>query len=152
MTTAFPTADNVIWDTKKVVNINRERRMRWVNLKIFKSPVISEVAYTSECASSAAISRQQRSHFFLNAFNLKAILLTYLLNSHSLHYHSYFAKSILLKEKKKASNTFLCEADLKVTKDCGLFDLQLEPSACPCNLLCPVRMIERRNIKRLKIM
>lgn len=75
------------------------------------------------------------------------MLLTYLLNSHFLPYHSYFAKSILLnREKKKTSNTFLCEADLKVTKDCGLFDLQLEPSACLCNLLCPVRMIERRNI------
>lgn len=124
---------------------HRERRRTQGNVKKFRSHVISEVAYTSECASSAEVFRQQRSHFFLNA-----MLLTYLLTSHYLPYHRYFAKSILLKEKK-VSNTFLCEADLKVTKDCGLFDLQLEPSACPCNLLCPVRMLKRRNIKRLKI-
>lgn len=48
------------------------------------------------------------------------------------------------------SNTFSYVADQKVTMDCGLFDLQLEPSACPCNLLCPVTVMERRNMRRLK--
>lgn len=39
-----------------------------------------------------------------------------------------------------------------MSKGCGLFDLQPEPSAFPYNLFCPVMMMERRKIKILKSM